>query len=169
MTLTLSNVPGFADQSDSILQHDKPALGMALARISENAAFGMVRTEVFSGTYINGDTVPTPTSAVDGYRYQRNELFYVWAPQNTGNPKNNWASSGPPWTLWYVAFTRWTRPPARSRAPPAIAGTMTTKIGSPTLPMELFKFGPLRSANARRSREWIDHVHGPRGCGLCDG
>jgi hypothetical protein len=104
MALTLAQVPGFADQNNTTLAHDKPALGLKLARINDNAAFGMVRLEVFTGTYANQDTVPVPTSPVDGYVYSRDELYYMWAPQSTGNPKNNWASAGPPWTMWYVAY-----------------------------------------------------------------
>lgn len=101
---TLSSIPGFADQPDSTLAHDKTALGIKLGRINSNAAFGMARLEVFSGVYSDGETVPVPVSTIDGYIYSRDELYYLWAAQNTGNPKNNWASAGPPYTMWYVAY-----------------------------------------------------------------
>jgi hypothetical protein len=102
-TLTLNEVPGFADVADASLAANKPALGLHIARINSNAAFGMVRTEVFQGTYVNGDTVAAPVSPVDGYQYQRDELMYLWVFQTTANPKTGWASNGPPWTMWYVA------------------------------------------------------------------
>src|SRR4051812_4017239 len=104
MPFTLTNIPGFADQPDSALVANQVALGVKLGRINSNAAFGAVRLEVFAGVYHDGDTVPLPVSTVDGYVYSRDELYYLWAPQNTGNPSSNWVSAGPPWTLWYVGY-----------------------------------------------------------------
>jgi hypothetical protein len=104
-TFTLSSIPGFADQPDTTLAHDKTALGIKLGRINANASFGMARLEVFgAGIYHDGDTVPLPVSTIDGYVYSRAELYYLWAPQNTGNPASNWVSAGAPWTLWYLAY-----------------------------------------------------------------
>lgn len=101
MALTLNKVPGFADLPDSTLDAEKSALGLHLARISQNAAFGMVRLEVFSDVYKHGDEVPLPVSPIDGYGYSRSELMYLWVPQNTGDPSTGWASYREPWTMWY--------------------------------------------------------------------
>jgi hypothetical protein len=62
MTLHFNSIHGFADIADSVLAHDKPALGLHIARISDNAAFGMVRLEIFKGVYHDGDTVALPVS-----------------------------------------------------------------------------------------------------------
>jgi hypothetical protein len=83
------------------LLQDKPALGVHLNRINQNANFGIVRLEVFSGTYRHGETIPVPTSDVDGYIYNRKELMYLWSAQNTGDPNTGWASYREPWTMWY--------------------------------------------------------------------
>lgn len=102
--LTLTTPPGFLDLADSNLIHDKPSLGYHLAAISNNAAFGVVRLECFSTLQKNGDVVPIPKSLIDGYVYQRSELMYIWTPVNTGNPTTQWASDGPPYTMWYGAW-----------------------------------------------------------------
>lgn len=99
--ITLSTIPGFSDLGTTPLASGKFALGVHLARVNQNASFGLVRTEVFSGLYKHGDTVPVPTSAVDGYTYKRNEMMYLWTPQNTADPVSNWASYREPWTMWY--------------------------------------------------------------------
>lgn len=46
-----------------------------------------VLTPEFFGptTYKDGDTIPTPTSAVDGYAYSRAEIQYVWTWSDTTN------------------------------------------------------------------------------------
>lgn len=103
-TFTLNSIPGFADQSDAICAADDPALGLILGRISSNAAFGMARLEVFQAWYYDGQTVALPVSPIDGYSYSRDELTYVWGPHLTGNKDSNWASYGPPWTMWYAAY-----------------------------------------------------------------
>lgn len=102
MGLTLSAPPGFADLSDSILAANSPALGIDLAKIYSNAAFGMVRTEVFTSTYKNGDTVALPVSPIDGYVYSRNELLYIWTINNSTNPSTGWISAGD--SLFYAAW-----------------------------------------------------------------
>jgi hypothetical protein len=67
MGLTLSQPPGYSDLSDPLLVANSPALGIDFGKISENAAFGMVRTEIFNGLYSNGETVALPVSPIDGY------------------------------------------------------------------------------------------------------
>lgn len=99
MPLTLTSIPGFADLPDDSLLADSPALGLYLAKIAENAAFGMVRMEIFTGSYKHGDTVGLPVSDVDGYNYSRSELLYTWAVQTTVNPSTGWLSGDD--TLWY--------------------------------------------------------------------
>src|SRR5262249_28790786 len=102
MALTLNQVPGFSDLPDAAIAAEKIAIGLHMARISNNAAFGMVRLETFVGVYQHADTVPAPVSDIDGYQYQRSELNYYWVPANTGNPKTGFATYAPPWTMWYV-------------------------------------------------------------------
>lgn len=102
MPLTLASIPGFADLPDTSLVQDTPALGVYMAKISENAAFGMVRMEVVVGSYTNGQTVGLPVSPVDGYNYSRAELNYLWAVQSTVNPSTGWITG--PDTLWYGAW-----------------------------------------------------------------
>lgn len=98
----LSTVPGFSDVPEAAFEAEKLALGIQIAKISDNAAFGMVRCEVFSAHYHDADTVILPTSVVDGYNYSREELTYVWAISNTFNAGSGWLSG--PDSLWYAAW-----------------------------------------------------------------
>jgi hypothetical protein len=53
-----------------------------MKQINDNIRESVVAVEVFGPTnYTNGQTVAIPTSLVDGYVYQRSELFYIatWA------------------------------------------------------------------------------------------
>ena len=50
-TLTFPYPPGFADVPASSLAAEQYAQGILLGRIAENAALGMVRPEIFVGTY----------------------------------------------------------------------------------------------------------------------
>lgn len=99
---TLSRQPGFADVSDTSFAAEKFSLGINLAKISENAAFGMCRLEVFTGYYKNGDTIPPPQSPIDGYAYALNELTYIWAVHSSLNPDTAWITG--PDNLWYAAW-----------------------------------------------------------------
>lgn len=101
MTLALSSIPGLSDLQDTALAAEKLCIGVHLNRINQNANFGLVRLEVFSGTYRNGETIPLPQSDVDGYVYRRDELMYIWTAQNTGEPNTGWATYQAPWTMWY--------------------------------------------------------------------
>lgn len=100
--ITLNEIPGFSDLPDVNLVAGKLSLGVEVAKIASNAAFGMVRFEMFQGIYIDGDTVNLPVSAVDGYNYSREELTYVWALYNTDNQSSGWITG--PDTLWYAAW-----------------------------------------------------------------
>ena len=104
--------PGFADIPDSDLAAEDYVVGAQLARFVENAAFGMVKTEVFYGSYFNGDTVDLPVSTVDGYKYSRDELTYTWSatelPPNVNGLR--WSSSG------YSPASMITESPMRSSA-----------------------------------------------------
>jgi hypothetical protein len=102
MGLKLSSPPGFNDLSDSILVAGSPALGIDIAKIYENSVFGMVRTEVFSGVYKQGDTVALPVSPHDGYAYSREELLYFWTIRNSANPSSLWISAED--SLFYCAW-----------------------------------------------------------------
>lgn len=102
MGLTLKLPPGYSDLSDSVLVFDQPALGIDVAKIYTNAAFGMVRPEIFVGVYKNGDTVPTPVSPIDGYFYTRDELNYVWTVHNSVDPASGWITGRD--SLYYAAW-----------------------------------------------------------------
>lgn len=102
MPITLDKQPGFLDISDTPLTHDKLAFGIHASVINDNAAFGLVRCEVFQAIYVNGDTVDLPTSLVDGYNYSRDELTYIWGIRTTARPSDNWITG--PQTLWYAGW-----------------------------------------------------------------
>jgi hypothetical protein len=102
MAFSLTQKPGFSDLPDAVLAAEQPALGLYLARIADNAAFGMVRPEFFFGLYKDGDAVNLPVSPVDGYPYQRNELLYSWGIYSTVNPSSGWISG--PGALWFAGW-----------------------------------------------------------------
>jgi hypothetical protein len=97
--LALTAIPGFSDLSDLALEADDPALGIHVAMISNNAAFGLVRLEFFQERHKDGDTVELPVSLVDGYNYSRDELIYAWTIGQSGGFDNGWLSG--PDCLWY--------------------------------------------------------------------
>src|ERR1700690_289289 len=103
MTLSLSSIPGFTDLPDSVLEAGDPAYGIHVGEISQNAAFGMVRTEIFVGTYVDGDTVILPTSPIDNYNYSREELLYMWTVISSVNQSTGWVTpvGG---SLWYAGW-----------------------------------------------------------------
>ncbi len=77
--LTMSTIPGFSDLADSAIAGGQPLTDNSILAISHNAKFGAVRSEViFMGFYTTGNTVPTPTSPVDGYAYGQAEISYCW-------------------------------------------------------------------------------------------
>ncbi len=76
--LTFSSIPGFFDIADSAIAGGQPLTDDSISKISHNAKFGAVRCElIYVGFYKPGDTVPTPTSPVDGYAYARAECMYI--------------------------------------------------------------------------------------------
>lgn len=101
--LTLRSIPGFTDVPDSTFAAGQPARGINFAKVSENAEFGMVRFEIFSGTYTDGDTVDLPVSPVDGYQYSREELVYGWTISSTVDAATGWASAQE--ALWYAQWS----------------------------------------------------------------
>jgi hypothetical protein len=103
MTLVLTSIPGFTDLPDSVLVENNPAYSVHVAEISQNAAFGMVRQEVFVAPYVDGDTVILPTSPIDGYNYSREELCYLWTVNSSVNQSTGWVSS-PGGSLWYCGW-----------------------------------------------------------------
>jgi hypothetical protein len=55
-------------------------------QILNNILEALLAVEYFGPTdYGDGDTIPLPTSTVDGYTYQRSELTYVWTWADTTN------------------------------------------------------------------------------------
>ena len=91
-TLVLGHEPGFSDVSAANFASGQPARGFDLIKLSENAAFGMARFEVFYGEYTNGQTVNLPVSPIDGYEYQVDECTFVWTLRSTVNASSGWAS-----------------------------------------------------------------------------
>jgi hypothetical protein len=76
--LTMSAVPGFFDLADSAIAGGQPLTDDSLLKISHNAKFAAVRSEViYMGFYTSGNTVPAPVSPVDGYAYQRSECVFI--------------------------------------------------------------------------------------------
>jgi len=62
--LTLSSIPGFFDISDSALAGGQPLTDDTMLKISHNAKFAAVRTELlFMGFFQPGDAVPTRDSS----------------------------------------------------------------------------------------------------------
>jgi len=100
MPFTLSTIPGFSDLANAALVVDKPALGIHVAMISNNAAFGLVRMELFQDRFQHGDTVYLPVSKVDGYNYSRDELLYAWTVGQSGAHNSGWLTG--PDCLWYA-------------------------------------------------------------------
>src|SRR5678816_1568876 len=101
MPLTLTQIAGFADLSDSVLQAEKIARAAHVARIISNAQFGITRLEIFQDKYKDGDTVILPTSKIDKYPYQRDELTYFWTISNSASPSNFWLTG--PDCLWFMS------------------------------------------------------------------
>jgi hypothetical protein len=100
MGLTLQYPPGYSDLQDPALASGQPAIGIDLAKMYFNSAFGKVRIETFYFIDLkNGDTVPLPVSQIDGYVYSRNELIYQWS-LNSGN--GTWISGAD--SLYYCGW-----------------------------------------------------------------
>jgi hypothetical protein len=103
--LKLSTIPGYSDLAAAPLAAGLPAHAIHVEEISANAAFGMVRVEVFQDLYFDGDTVPLPVSDIDGYVYSREELIYAYNCAVSTNRDTGWiqAGSGSFWFCnWFV-------------------------------------------------------------------
>lgn len=76
--LSMTTIPGFFDLSDSALAGGQPLTDDTILKISHNAKFAAVRSEVFfMGFFAPGNVVPTPISPVDGYAYSRSECLFA--------------------------------------------------------------------------------------------
>jgi len=85
--LTMSTVPGFFDIAGAAIAGGQPLMDDSILKISHNAKFGAVRTEViYMGFYTSGNTVPTPVSPVDGYAYSRQECLFIPIFASTRQP-----------------------------------------------------------------------------------
>ncbi len=102
MGLVIQTPPGFADLANSALVANNPAFAIDLAKIYTNAVFGKERVEVFQNHYKNGDTIPLPVSAQDGYAYSRNELTYIWAVESSADLASGWMTGQD--SLWYCGW-----------------------------------------------------------------
>jgi len=75
--LIMTSLPGFVDIDHGLLDAHEIITDDKIVKIAQNAKFAAIRLEViFMGFYQNGDTVPTPVSPVDGYKYGRDEVLY---------------------------------------------------------------------------------------------
>lgn len=91
--MRLNQIPGFADVKDTNFAAESYAVGFNFQRVLENAKLGVVRPEMFVGSYIHGDTVALPVSPMDGYTYQRDELCYLWNVVLSGSTAANSGST----------------------------------------------------------------------------
>jgi len=103
--LSLTAPPTFTDIGDAVFNQDVALKTTNLVNLSRNAKLAAVRLEIFSKSdtldakgfpagYSNGQTVPLPTSPVDGYVYSRSELTYLPFWIYTGK-SNRSGSTGP--------------------------------------------------------------------------
>lgn len=103
MGLTIQVPPGYSDLDDAVLVVGQPALGIDLAKIYDNAVFGMTRPEIFVyGPFENKEVVPIPISPIDGYQYKRSELLYLWAVQNSVDKSTGWITAHD--SLWFCEW-----------------------------------------------------------------
>ena len=94
MSFLLAEAPGFTDIPDSLTAAPSAfATGFLMSAIKDDCAAGTVMPEFFQGFYTNGQVVPPPTSTVDGYLYQQQEIMYVWECVNTTNMSNGLPSA----------------------------------------------------------------------------
>ena len=69
----------FAEIPNSLFYPGNPLPASLGAQLVNNINEAALSPEFFGPTlYEPGDTIPTPTSSVDGYAYQRSELIYIW-------------------------------------------------------------------------------------------
>src|SRR5574337_579696 len=89
----LAAEPDPYDVSDSVLAAGQPLDADAAIKLNHNAKFGIVRPEVFyAGFFRDGDTVPLPTSPVDGYVYSLDEVQFKSILASTLPPGAGFAS-----------------------------------------------------------------------------
>lgn len=93
--------PGLSDVDLTLCGDDKPVTQTLMQTLAKNSKFAAVKAEVFyCGEFVNGQTVPTPISAVDGYQYNYGECKFIsswkWntAPSNFGPPPMATATGG---------------------------------------------------------------------------
>lgn len=86
-SLTMASQPVWREIANADLVGGQVPTASLLQQLNENAKFGIVAKEAqFLGYFKNGDTLPAPSSPVDGYTYQFHETLYIPV----------WASSKPP-------------------------------------------------------------------------
>lgn len=93
--LAFASAPGFFDLADTAFNLDAALTQTNIQQLNKNAKLSAVRSQIFySGAYSNGQTVPVPTSPVDGYVYSRAELVYIAFWIHTVDPTTH-ITSGP--------------------------------------------------------------------------
>src|SRR5713226_3449102 len=86
MSITLAQIPGLNHLPDSALASGTVLTDWALAKILENAKYGVVSQEFFYADASPGDVIVPPISPQDGYIYSRAEMFYVGSVRSTLGP-----------------------------------------------------------------------------------
>lgn len=85
--LTLGSIPGFFDLADAAISAGQPLTDDSISKISHNAKFGAVRSEIlYMGYFKDADIVPAPVSPVDGYTYTYAETVFVPIHASTLSP-----------------------------------------------------------------------------------
>ncbi len=99
--LKMSIPPGLSNIDLTLCGVDKPVTQTLMQTLAKNSKFSAVKAEVFyCGEFVNGQLVPAPISAVDGYQYNLGECKFLsswkWntAPSNFGPPPMATASGG---------------------------------------------------------------------------
>ena len=98
--LTWSEINGFIDIPNSAIAGDEPLTDDSIQKISANAKAAALRPEIiFMGFFGHGDTIPTPTSPVDGYAYARAEcsfIFNIYSNRSRAEPYTPGQQTPPP-------------------------------------------------------------------------
>jgi hypothetical protein len=83
---SLSLAASFTELDPSFFFPGETLRASTLTTIEDNINEAILTPEFFGPTtYHNGDTIPLPTSPVDGYSYSRSELTYVFTWSDTTN------------------------------------------------------------------------------------
>ncbi len=101
MPLTLNLPGGWFDLPDSAFAAGANVIEDLVVALNSLVRFACVADEyILAGGFRNGETVPTPQSADDGYAYSRSELLYAFSLVFT--PDSETGINGGPGNLLYL-------------------------------------------------------------------